>query len=343
LTALPDHGTALLGEVSERWRAADPLLPEPHVPAPGVGCGAVFTLVGADGQPLAVGTCEHWRGEPEALELTWGAARRFRLAVLVGGADVAAALDGLLGLWRVHLAGVPGADDPDSAAVINWPSRDVDGVRILLRRGYAPRAVIAARTADRRVRPGVGQADPADLADSADLASDQYRAHAPRGIRVRRAGGTDIDTVVRLGLEVIRYDARFGGVVERPSTAAALRDDVTGLLAEPEPWIWLAERDGAAVGVLIAEPPHVAQWIAPLVGPAPVAYNTLTFVSPENRGTGAADALVSRFHDAAAAAGVPVTTLHYEQTNPLSVPFWSRQGYRPLWTSFEARPACAVR
>jgi hypothetical protein len=35
--------------------------------------------------------------------------------------------------------------------------------------------------------------------------------------------------------------------------------------------------------------------------------------------------------------------LHYEQTNPLSAPFWSRQGYRPLWTSWESRPACAVR
>ena len=66
------------------------------------------------------------------------------------GMDVAAALDGLLGLWRVHLAGVPGADDPDSAAVITWPSRDVDGVRTLLRRGFAPRGVVAARAAGGR-------------------------------------------------------------------------------------------------------------------------------------------------------------------------------------------------
>jgi hypothetical protein len=40
---------------------------------------------------------------------------------------------------------------------------------------------------------------------------------------------------------------------------------------------------------------------------------------------------------------VAVTLLHYEQTNPLSVPFWSQQGYRPLWTSWAARPARTIR
>lgn len=40
---------------------------------------------------------------------------------------------------------------------------------------------------------------------------------------------------------------------------------------------------------------------------------------------------------------VPVTLLHYEQVNPLSAPFWSQQGYRPLWHTWEARPAPAIR
>jgi hypothetical protein len=40
---------------------------------------------------------------------------------------------------------------------------------------------------------------------------------------------------------------------------------------------------------------------------------------------------------------VSVTLLHYEQVNPLSGPFWSHRGYRPLWTSWEARPARALR
>jgi len=160
---------------------------------------------------------------------------------------------------------------------------------------------------------------------------------------VRQASRADIDTVVRLGLEVIRYDARFGAVVERPSTAAALRAETAAMLAEPEPWTWLAERDGTAVGVLIGERPQAAHWIAPLVGSTPVAYNMLTFVSSADRGTGVAAALAGSFHDAAELAGVPVTLLHYEVSNPLSAPFWARQGYRPLWTSWEARPACTMR
>jgi GNAT superfamily N-acetyltransferase len=315
-----DPGTALLDELSRRWQAADPLLPEPVSLWPGAGCGAIFTLAAADGQPRAIGACEHWQGAADSLELTWGAARRFQLTVRVGGPDVAAALDGLLGLWRVHLAGVPGADDPDSAAVVSWPSRDVDGIATLLRRGFAPRGVAAARAAARR------SAHP-DLAGPA---------------AVRRASPADIDAVVSLGLQVIRYDAHFGGVVERPSTAAALRAEVAGLLSEPEPWTWLAARDGAPIGVLIAEGPAAAQWIAPLVGRAPLAYNMLTFVSPADRGAGVGAALVGRFHHAAESAGVSVTLLHYEQANPLSAPFWGQQGYRPLWTSWEARPACTV-
>ncbi len=336
-------GTALLAEIGQRWQAADPLLPAPEPLAPGVGCGVILTLAGADGQPQAAGACEHWHGESESLELTWGAAHRFRLTVLVAGPDIAAALDGLLGRWRVHLAGVPGADDPDSAAVVTWPSRDVDGVRTLLRRGFGPRGIVAARTAGPRPgRPGAtGSASPAGLAGPAS--GQQATPAQPAVGAVRRAGPADVDTVVRLGLEVIRYDARFGGVVERASTAAALRDEAAGLLAEAEPWTWLAERDGSAIGVLIAERPEAARWIAPLVGRAPVAYNMLTFVAPADRGTGVSAALVDRFHDAADSAGVPVTLLHYEQTNPLSAPFWARQGYRPLWTSWEARPACAMR
>ena len=45
----------------------------------------------------------------------------------------------------------------------------------------------------------------------------------------------------------------------------------------------------------------------------------------------------------AQAASVSVILLHYAQVNPLSAPFWSQQGYRPAWTSWEAWPASALR
>jgi hypothetical protein len=53
--------------------------------------------------------------------------------------------------------------------------------------------------------------------------------------------------------------------------------------------------------------------------------------------------LAAHYHREADAAGIGVTLLHYALLNPLSAPFWSRQGYRPLWTVWEASPAAAIR
>jgi GNAT superfamily N-acetyltransferase len=306
-------------QVALRWAAADPLLPVPGaLPA---GCGAKLVVAGADGQPVAVGTCEHWIGVPGSLDLAWGAARRFGLTARVAGSDVAGGLDQLLSLWREHLASVPGAGDEDTAAIVTWPSRDIDGVATLLRRGLAPMAVIAARTT------GAGRVS----------------RTRREGWRIRRADPADVEVVARLGLEVVRFDAHFGGVVERPGTATAMRREAAAWLAGPQPWTWLAECDGQAIGMLSAERPEAADWIAPMVAAAPVAYLMLMVVLPGERGGGVGAELVAEFHREIEAAGVAVSLLHYAQVNPLSVPFWSQQGYRPAWTSWEARPARGIR
>jgi GNAT superfamily N-acetyltransferase len=166
---------------------------------------------------------------------------------------------------------------------------------------------------------------------------------ADGSLRIRRAGAPDIDTVARLGLEVIRFDSRFGCGNERAGTLDALRREAAGLVAGPAPWTWLAERDGEPVALLAAQRPEAAGWITPMTRLAPAAYLMLMFVQPGERGTGVGTALADQFHREADAAGMAVTLLHYAQLNPLSVPFWSRQGYRPLWTSYQALPARAVR
>jgi GNAT superfamily N-acetyltransferase len=76
---------------------------------------------------------------------------------------------------------------------------------------------------------------------------------------------------------------------------------------------------------------------------SPAAYLQTMFIQPEDRGTGVGFALVRALHARLDAAGVGVTLLHHSQVNPLSGPFWNRMGYRPLWTSWEARPARALR
>jgi GNAT superfamily N-acetyltransferase len=325
-------GTSIGSLVMQRWQEIDPLLPVPG-PLP-QGCGAEFTIAGGTGEPAAAATCEHSEAAPGSLDTAWATARRFQLAPQITGPDIGGTLDRLLGQWRDHLAGLPGTDSQDTAAVVNWPSRDIDGVKALVRRGFAPLAVVAARTTGRYPGGPAGRRAPDGAGGNRP---------GPAGARIRRAGPADIDAVVRLGLEVIRYDAHFGNGGERPDTVGALRHEADEMLAGPEPWIWLAERDGQAIGLLAAQRPELAGWIAPLVGPAPVAYLMLMFVAPGERASGIGADLVARLHTDIRAAGVPVTLLHYEQVNPLSAPFWSRQGYRPLWLTWEARPARSIR
>lgn len=321
----------LATRVARRERILDPLLPGASASVPSApGCGAEFPVAGPDGAPASIGACHHWHVAPEALELSWGAAVRFLLRVQLAGPDVAAQLDQVLSQWRDHLAEVPDSGGADTAAVVTWPSRDIDGVTPLVRRGFTPMAVIAARPTDRH--PGDDR--PSGGRPPADPVGGQ--------LRIRRAGPRDLGTVVRLGLEVIRYDAHFGGVTERPSTPDALRHELAGLLGA-DAWTWLAEREGVPVGMLIAERPEAAAWIAPMVSLAPAAYLLLMYVAPEARGIGIGAALTQHLHHAVREAGVAVTLLHYAQVNPLSAPFWSQRGYRPLYTVWETTPATTIR
>jgi hypothetical protein len=331
-TVAGNAGTSLGTLVMRRWQEIDPLLPVPG-PLP-QGCGAEFTIAGGTGEPAAAATCEHSEAAPGSLGTAWGTARRFQLAPQITGPDIGGTLDRLLVRWRDHLAGLPGTDSQDTAAVVNWPSRDIDGVMALVRRGFAPLAVVAARTTGRH---------PGGLAGRTAPDGDNGNRLGPAGVRIRRAGPADIDAVVRLGLDVIRYDAHFDNGGVRPDTMGALRHEAGEMLSGPEPWVWLAERDGHPVGLLAAQRPELAGWIAPLVRQAPAAYLMLGFVAPGERASGIGAALVARLHADIGAAGVPVTLLHYEQVNPLSAPFWSQQGYRPLWHTWEARPARSIR
>jgi GNAT superfamily N-acetyltransferase len=331
MTTAWNANSGVIEQATRRWQSLDPLLP-PVAISP--GCGVRLVVPGTDGQPVAIGACEHWEGAPGSLDPTWGAARRFRLTAATPGPDVPGVLDRLLSLWRDHLADVPGVDGEDTSAVVTWPSRDIDGPARLLEHGFAPLAVIAARPAG---RPG------AEPAASAAMSAGDAAETEPLQIAMRRASPADLDTVIRLGMEVIRFDAHFGNVTERPDTAEALGREAAVLLAGPEPWIWLAERQGTAIGMAYAERPEAAGWIAPMVRRAPVAYLELMGVVHGTRGQGVGAGLVRRLHREIDASGVGVTLLHYEQVNPLSGPFWSRHGYRPLWTSWEARPARVMR
>jgi GNAT superfamily N-acetyltransferase len=316
----------ILSSVARRWRQIDRLLPVPKLPAE-AACDSELTLPEAEGRPAAVGWCRHRFFEADAAELAWGAAAaQFWLTPYVAGVaaepGIGTALHELLAGWSAHLAAEQGTDDEDSQAAIRWPSRDVGGVRALLQHGLQPLTVIAARPAGRALAA---------------------TGPAPDDLRIRRAGPDDVAAVTALTLDVVRFDQHFGSVLLRPHAEWAHQREAEQTLAMPQPWTWLAERDGQAIGLVVAQPPDQAGWIAPSTSQRPVAYLSTMSVQPGERGTGVGTALVAELHRELDAAGVAVTLLHHALLNPLSSPFWSRMGYRPLWTTFEVRPARALR
>jgi GNAT superfamily N-acetyltransferase len=305
--------------VARRWQGLDPLLPEPSdLPE---GCMAPLLSTAQNGRPSGLGVCRHQYVPADTLAQTWGAATKFVLSVRLREADANPALDDLLTQWHEHLETQPEARKDDTAAIVNWPARDITGVQALLRHGLQPMAVIAVRPAG---RPAQSTAQ-------------------PEGLVIRPASPADLDVVAELEMGVVGYDAYFGGSIPRPATGTLVRAEAQAALAKRPGWIWLAEQDGRPVALTVVEPPEAAIWIANMTRPGPAVYLQTMFVRPGERSAGLGAALVRHVHDELDARGIGLTLLHYAQVNPLSAPFWHRMGYRPLWTTWEARPASALR
>lgn len=301
--------------VARRWQGLDPLLPQPSdLPE---GCMAPLLSIGENGRPSGLGVCRHQHVPADSLAQTWGAAVKFVLTVRLREADTGPALDDLLTQWREHLTDQKDASQDDTAAIVNWPARDVTGVLALLRHGLQPMSVVAVRRA--------GRANPA--------------SKAPEGLVIRPARPGDLNVVTELEMGVVRYDGYFGGSIARPATQALVRAETQAALARRPGWAWLAERDGQPVALAVVESPESATWIANMTRPGATVYLQTMFVRPGQRSTGTGAALARWVHHELDSRGIETTLLHYSQVNPLSAPFWHRMGYRPLWTVWEARPA----
>jgi GNAT superfamily N-acetyltransferase len=62
------------------------------------------------------------------------------------------------------------------------------------------------------------------------------------------------------------------------------------------------------------------------------------YVDPGARSAGIGSMLHAVADRMLVEAGAEFTLLHHELVNPRSTPFWCRQGYRPLWTTWFRRP-----
>lgn len=300
---------ALLRAQSTRFAGLDPLLPPAVDPPP----GDLLTAALPDGERVSA-VLTRTLVQPGTPQTLWSAAEVFELHPLLGAAD-GSALEPLLRQWQSKLA-VTGAD---TACVVTWPSRDAAAVKVLLAHGFVPLSVLAVRTAP----PPPG--DPAP------------------GVVVRRATRADLDVLVESALAEVAYSAQVGGAVPRPDARAVKRAALRAHLSQGDP-IWLAERDGVAVGH--AECWHTdsipGSWAETRVRHGRWGYVNCLSVLPDARHAGVGRTLM----DVAHAELRPRTVgsfLYYNPPNPLSPVFWARQGYRPLWTVWEVRPATALR
>jgi GNAT superfamily N-acetyltransferase len=309
-----------------RLAALDPLLP-PEGPAPD---GQVLTAALPDGRRVA-GVLTSSDNAPGSLASLWSARWVWELHPLVGS-DARLGLDALLRAWRaLPDRGSPApADSDDSAAVVAWPSRDVEATRALLDHGFVPLSVLAVRV----------HGEP----EAARQRDDDPGTGENLGIVVRRARPTDLNAALRLSLDELSYSSLVGGTIVRPDAAELKRQAIGYRLRQEDP-VWLAEHDGVPVGLAECWLTDVPEGAGRrfLVPAGRWGYINTVSVSPAVRDRGVGRRLLAVTHRELRRFGAVGTYLYYNPANPLSSVFWPRQGYRPLWTIWEVRPAAAMR
>jgi ribosomal protein S18 acetylase RimI-like enzyme len=134
--------------------------------------------------------------------------------------------------------------------------------------------------------------------------------------RVRRAGAADRELLAHLlTAQLVEHDL--------PAEAARIERGLDVALGPDSPaWLFLAERDGAAVGVMLAqrcasvEKGGLGLWIEEL------------YVVPAARRSGVARALVQHVIDAAPALGVVALDLEVVKTQAAALALYPALGFK---------------
>lgn len=252
----------------------------------------------------------------------WGACRTAELQLLWGGD--ASAVDELLERWISESApqlGEPG--DWESSLQLKVPSRDSELVQPLLARGFAPVGISGIRVE----RPGSGKSG-----------HDSLAALTAASLELRPATIEDAPLLAEMDAELLQHDTQHGSVSFRAGAADTLRTGIEERLALDPDWSWVILQDGAAVGYVSVET-NRERHLSQCASGGKVAYIQAMYLRTSARGGGLGEAVVDVIHDRLSAAGFSRILLSYAALNPRSGPFWTRMGYRPLWTNWQRRPA----
>ncbi|MER5394151.1 GNAT family N-acetyltransferase [Saccharopolyspora sp. NPDC002686] len=304
----------LLRTQCARFAALDPQLPDGY-PVP-QGEPLVARTAGGD---AVAGIIARTSNPPGSMQSLWQPSSVFELFPLIGEHS-RGGMEALLAAWREWLV-AQGAPERDSTCLVTWPSRDVLAAKALLDGGFTPLSCLA-------VRPPTPPCEFTELSGT---------------VTVRRAGPADLDAVVELTLLELEYAALVGSSTYRPDAPQLKRTAAHVRLHSSDP-VWLAERGGTPVAVaecgwVDADRPSAGHRLRP----GTWAYVNCVSVREQDRGTGVGQQLMTAVHEEFVRAGVIGSFLYYNPPNPLSSVFWPRQGYRPLWTMWEVRPATALR
>lgn len=309
------NAEAIATEHAARLNAVDSLLPLSE-PLDTFAEGPNFEVTKGDSG--ATGRSAHTQVTADIGYSLWRTLQEYRLSVRLAGSQANELLGDLLVRWDEYLAGVAAPGDWDTAAVVVRPSRDTIGSAELLRQGFAPVRVLAVRPADRLAAPGPS---------------------TEPGVRIRPAEAADRDTAIWLHTELLNYDAEFGGVTVRAGATEILAAEVDAQIGRGNPTLWIAELYGRPLGLLQIQLPPESDWVSSYVRADRVGYLSTLSVAEQARSSGVGSALAAHAHQLFDEAGAEAVLLHHALANPRSTPFWCSQGYRPLWTYWQRRPA----
>ena len=151
-------------------------------------------------------------------------------------------------------------------------------------------------------------------------------AAAP-AVHVRRARLSDLETVVRLRLALLREhrDHPIYGRL-RPDAESRARDIFGSQLLSPGEVMFLAERGDRVVGILRC----VESMASPLLQPPRYGYVSSVYVEPDARRAGVLTALLAEAERWCAERGLTEIRLHSVHGDDVAGTAWERMGFGPV-------------
>lgn len=306
--AVPAEGwTELCQAQTLHLQASDALLGP--IPAPEDEPKDVLSVDGPEGRLWGIQRRANLSADdPTSL---WGPALREILQVRYAATPSPSAIAALLEQWLARLAAEGTTGTGDRTAILRLPAVETAFVRPLLAAGFAPQTT----TAITLVRP-------------------LPERPATDGLVLRTPEPADREALLDLTEDMLASDIAAGSAWPRPQSRTLLAHYVDELLGFDTGWAYLAEDASGPIGLITLDPPEHCEWAAPSTSVRPVVYLGLAAVTPRARQQGVGRRLVETVHRQAARTGQQAILLDHASLSPLSTPFWHRNGYRPLWTTW---------